>query len=571
MGLLNELRRISFFRRSGSKSISPEPVEAIAVDNTTSVPEPEPEEEVAEIEMWIPSGCYSGGYRSGGEGSIGCSVPIVSPDGETPLAVALSPASSSSCVPISSAVAPAIATVGAEELVAATSPAPRLTAAVLPQVYASPTKREARAAVALSVATLAFEEELVQGEAVAALSEVNHSPTLVEVHEGIGKAFGQVIATSLQSSKWDKRCEAIKAMGQTIKGLDLRGMQPPGSTGILGKGLKLQDRLLCWRLSCQLLSHMMRDRVMPVRLALDELFVDTFSNMDGIVEETEATKALDELLGPVIERLGDSSLRLHESARRCVGLAAGQQLLGMPAVLAKLRARLQKPSGAATSKAGDRVKLHFGILDTVKHLLTTAQESLQPADIACFISAGMDDSLGARVRDCAVALAVLAYQVFGAQGVEPVLAKLRPAKQHLLRKKFEGSEEKETVSTINSSEYLDNIASGALKPPPGYTLPPIRGSLPEEGDGDDEEFLMDNILEEAGMVFSNTLGVFDIAFRPVGYDEDTARMEMLDESKLLEAELLSMGIDIEGDGLEEQKALLSSLQDDQDSLSVEVF
>ncbi|CAK0868144.1 unnamed protein product, partial [Prorocentrum cordatum] len=123
-------------------------------------------------------------------------------------------------------------------------------------------------------------------------------------------------------------------------------------------------RAAAWRLSCQLLHHVMRDKVMPVRLAACDLFLATFASAEATVSQAEGRFALGTLLEHLVDRLGDSNLRLHESARRCVLFAAElSSLFGLGAVLARLRARLE------SSRGSERTKVHFGVLDAVSVLL----------------------------------------------------------------------------------------------------------------------------------------------------------------------------------------------------------
>ncbi|CAE8592652.1 unnamed protein product, partial [Polarella glacialis] len=196
---------------------------------------------------------------------------------------------------------------------------------------------------------------------------LNFDAPLEQTHAGIAEVFGQMISTSLQSTKWDKRSQALKAITTVLKGLDMQGMAPPGSTGVLhmGKGLILRDRTRCWRLSCQLLNHVMRDKVMPVRLAGLELFMDTFANTEGVAEPVEVRYAAGVLVEHLIDRLGDSNLRLHEAARKCVMFSAERPgMLGLGQVLIRLRERLEN-----APKGGERTKVHFGVLDAVSILL----------------------------------------------------------------------------------------------------------------------------------------------------------------------------------------------------------
>lgn len=364
------------------------------------------------------------------------------------------------------------------------------------------------------------------------------------------------------------------------------------------------DRATCWRLSCQLLNQVMRDKVMPVRLAAFDLFVDTFGKVEGAaVAQAEANFALSVLVEHLIDRLGDSNLRLHESARRCVLFAAEMPaLLGLGGVLARLRARMEG------SKGNERTKVHFGILDVVNVLLEhfpgrrgapvghqgdedllddadaarSSVDSWTQHDVAAFIVAGMDDSLGQRVRDRAAALAVTVYQTFGMEATKPILAGLRPAKQALLKQKFEESELEDgefpddeddgEEGTVLAGAALEGlvVCGSAVRAPVWYGSSPEPGGLP--GAMGDEEMLMDGILEDAGMVFGGT-GIMPEPARPLHHDRSSGSLDggtsrvfaqspgaTAEEDHLLEEELRRLGL--EGfEDLHEQEALLQSIQE----------
>lgn len=412
---------------------------------------------------------------------------------------------------------------------------------------------------------------------------VSFRASLEDIRAGVSEAFGQMISSSLQSTKWDKRSQALKAITQVLKGLDLQGVPPPGSTGVLGLGLELRDRTRCWRLSCQLLNHVMRDKVMPVRLAALELFQDTFANTPD-VEPAEARYAAGMLVEHLINGVGDSNLRLHEAARKCILFASERPgLLGLGCVLDKLKAKLN-----VCPKGGERNKVHFGVLDTVAVLLEhfpgrrfnadqqpsspkslnsleddgdddvqTFGDSWTAEDISPFIIAGMvEDSLGPRVRNSAVALAGTVFTTFGMDAMQPLFKSLRPAKVTLLKQKFKELEEDQIPLDEDEEDDggegdarpdLDNllICGSAMRPAPIAGVP--AAALP--GAMGEEDMLMDGILEETGMVFSGA-GIVNEG-RPV---EDEL------EDALLEEELLGMGLD-DMEDLDEQQALLSSLAD----------
>jgi len=265
-----------------------------------------------------------------------------------------------------------------------------------------------------------------------------------QIFENIRDIFGPAISSSLMSSKWDKRAQALKALSSAVH------------VTRNARGTEKDHRAHQWRVCCQLLQQMMGDKVMPVRLALNDLFLDIFSDVAAYVEQDEIHSALGTLLDCFINKLGDSNLRLHETTRRCVLFCAEHDgMLGLGPVLLRLRSHL-----AASNQQESRSKVHFGVLDTVNLLLqrfpghqndknADEDEEEEPAaqswtmqDVSPFIVAGMDDALGPRVRASAVGLAVSVYKTLGAAAVQPMIAGLRPAKQAVLRQKFEESEQK---------------------------------------------------------------------------------------------------------------------------------
>lgn len=443
----------------------------------------------------------------------------------------------------------------------------------------------------------ALNEALVADPPVShrtAQDELNFDMPLSDVFAGVSQAFGPMIASSLQSAKWDKRAQALKAVGTMLHGLDLQGMAAPGSTGCVGKALQgLGDRVRSWRSCCHLLHHVMRDKVMPVRLASLELFHETFANAEGLVSQEECHIAVEVLIQHAMERLGDSNVRLHESARKCICFCAERPfLLGLDASLRRLRSRLEASQKVGPNGGSDRQKVYYGVLDAVNFLLQQFPGrrmssrnldddeedeevgdlggSWTAADIAPFIAAGMDDSLGPRVRSTVIVLAVTVYHTFGMEAMQPLLEDLRPAKQALLRQKFQESEDMDpedfkrisaagtTASSlaIAPSEprfsarndcFNDMIVCGsAVKVVGGHPMLP--GCL---GDPD-EENLMDGILEETGMVFGGAC----ILNEGFGHDERCSRPlqgiprtlledDLEDEEhRVLEEELLQLGIDL---------------------------
>lgn len=425
---------------------------------------------------------------------------------------------------------------------------------------------------------------------------LNFDASLQETYAGVEDAFGKAIAASLQSTKWDKRSQALKSIAAVLKGLDLEGMAAPGSTGMLGRGLVLRDRTRCWRLTCQLLNHVMRDKVIPVRLAALDLYMDTFANTFEGAQAPETRYAAAVLAEHLFDRLGDSNLRLHEAARKCVLFSAERHcMLGLGTVLSRLRHRLE-----VAPKGGERTKVHFGVLDVVTVLLEhfpahrgldnaidlddeledvapapgagvgaldqdrTVADSWTLESVAPFIIAGMDDSLGTRVRNSAVALAATVYRTFGSQAAEALMKGLRPAKQTLLRQKFKEMDEEDHPDLPEDDDDAEGgdvrpdlddmmICGTGLRPQPEIKDVHMVVHLP--GSIGDEESLMDGILEETGMVFNGT-GIFQEGGQnPFGRTGEFE--EFMEDQFLLEQELMALGLDLED--LDEQHALLAEL------------
>jgi len=434
--------------------------------------------------------------------------------------------------------------------------------------------------------------------AVGGQDEINFERPLDEMFAGVSQAFGPMIASSLQSPKWDKRAQALKAVGSMLRGLDLQGMAAPGSTGVLGKVLCLNDRIRCWRSCCELLHYVMCDKVMPVRLASHELFTEAFGCAEGLVSQEECHFALNVLIQHAIERLGDSNLRLHDSARKCVCFCSEKPfLLGLQAVLAKLKVRL-----STSSKGGERQKVYNGVIDACNFLLQhfpgrrvssrsldddedeegddatmTPADSWTAADIAPFVAAGMDDSLGPRVRSTVIILAVTVYQTFGMEAMQPVLQGLRPAKQALLRQKFQESEDMDGED-FNHDTHCGTTATtmaskseGAFRNDDMFNDLMICGSkvmqprLPGSLEDPDEEDMMDGILEETGMAFASNVCTVNEAFghdsrclRPVpGLSRHLLVEDLEEEHRILEEELLNLDMDL--DQIDDQEAYLESL------------
>jgi len=342
------------------------------------------------------------------------------------------------------------------------------------------------------------------------MSQFDVDLPLKDIHHKVSDAFGQAASSSFSSTKWDKRVHALNSMGETLKSL---------ATGGGGPSCWFRDRAFCWRTTCNVLHHTLRDNVMPVRLTSHDLFCTTFAHVDGSISKVEVHAAMRKLLAHIIGQLGDANLRLHESARACVLFSAqAPQLVGLREVLAMLKVHLDD-----SAKRRARARIIFGIVDTVNFLLRLggqhsdvgSTDSWTQEDVLPFVVAGLDDAMGPRIRSSAVALAVTFRVAFGNEALQPVLLGLRPNIRALMLEKFMQFDADWTSGKSSDSDprSFDKCLAMAV---PGLVVRgrqalPSRaqtpGSLP--GTSDDEDAMMDSILEETDMVFGKGASVND--------------------------------------------------------------
>lgn len=373
---------------------------------------------------------------------------------------------------------------------------------------------------------------------------IDFRASTVEIAFPIAAEFGDEVAEGLRSSKWDRRQRALQSISSALNGGHLWSCGP------------FRERRGAWRVSCQVLNHVLKDKVIPVKLAALQLFRDTFENIDPAVTVEEVQHALDVLIGPVMSCLGDSNVRLHESAQS--NLVFARYLLG-DKLLHRLRAFLEQSS--------ERSKAHFGVLDTVNALLRTSPTSPWPLeDLVQFIPLGLEDSLGPRCRHSAVALAVTLYRLHGPPCGERILQRCeRAAKQQLLRQRFREVDEEHGQEL--HPDLADDADEGEARPDLDDLLL-CHGTLPGQVAGDEESF-MDGILEETGHVFQGS----DLATarekrrstrKSVSFSntDDIVEVER-DEELILEHEALALGVDIEDD----HEALLREILMDSDEES----
>jgi len=371
---------------------------------------------------------------------------------------------------------------------------------------------------------------------------MNLDVPLEEVLTQSTEAFGQ-IATSLSSTKWDRRVQALKGITAVIKGMDIK-VNSPSSVGVghalsgdsgaamaasgaaEPKGLQLRDHARCFHASCLILHIAMRDKVLPVMSAAHELYRVTFDLGRGCVPEDEACAAMTTLFQHLLVKLGELNIRLHESACACVVFSARQPFFGLARVIARLQGFLDDRGvttptrglqAASVPRGPQRLRVHSGVLSVVAQLLrhfpgrregegdaTDAVGTWSPSDINPFIISGLavDAVTGARVQQAAVGIGLTVCTTLGKASLKPVVAQLSPAGQELLVSRLEEEgedweddelgEEGDECIELTGADSLCVLGVG-LKPQPGWTKP----SMTTVG----EECFMDSILEETGLVF----------------------------------------------------------------------
>lgn len=370
--------------------------------------------------------------------------------------------------------------------------------------------------------------------------ELDLDAPLEEVLTQATEAFGQ-IATSLSSSKWDRRVQALKGIGAVLKGLDIKVNSPnsvnsthasAGDGGVSAagatepRGLQLRDHVRCFHAACLILHIAMRDKVLPVICAAHELYRVTFDFGRGSVPEEQTCAAMATLFQHLLVKLGELNIRLHESACTCVVYSARQSFFGVSRVLTRLRCFLEDRGitreirgspKASIPRGPQRLRVHAGVLSVVAQLLrhfpgrrdgegdaSDAVGTWTPADINPFIVGGLavDAVTGARVQQAAVGIALTVCTTLGKATLQPVVVQLTPAAKDLLvaRLDEEGEDWEDDGDGDDGEECIELTGADSLcimgvglKPQAGWTKP----TTTTVG----EECFMDSILEETGLVF----------------------------------------------------------------------
>jgi len=156
------------------------------------------------------------------------------------------------------------------------------------------------------------------------------------------------------------------------------------------------------------------------------------------------------------------------------------------------------------------MRVHVGVLDVVGQLLrrfpgrhmgegdeSDSAAAWSPAEVQPFVAGGahVDAVLGSRVQAAAAGLAVTVYTTLGKGSLDQVMAGLPVPVKELILEKIE-EEEPVGMDDLPEGEGLDLCVTGvALRPPTHAHRAKISNT-----DGQ-EESIMDEILEDAGLVF----------------------------------------------------------------------
>eukprot|EP00746_Dinoflagellata_sp_MGD_P162948 gnl/MRDRNA2_/MRDRNA2_90722_c0_seq1.p1 gnl/MRDRNA2_/MRDRNA2_90722_c0~~gnl/MRDRNA2_/MRDRNA2_90722_c0_seq1.p1 ORF type:complete len:554 (+),score=117.27 gnl/MRDRNA2_/MRDRNA2_90722_c0_seq1:91-1752(+) len=254
----------------------------------------------------------------------------------------------------------------------------------------------------------------------------------------VGDTFGPVVLQSLTASKWDRKVDALKNISDVVK---KKLVQPSKLATETEKQMISANNASCFRAACLVLQRSACDKILPVLLASHELIRGVFQQASTIIAEEELMQSLDTVLAQVWPKVGDSNIRLHDSAKSTIVFAAGLRFYRVSVVLERLHALISEKS-----RGHMRAKQISGVVDTVcslvEHFPGTASSSWNPQmwtmdQISPFISSGLDDVVGPRTRIGAVKLAGAAYSKLGREAMDSLLNSLRPAVRNLLLQKFE--------------------------------------------------------------------------------------------------------------------------------------
>jgi hypothetical protein len=304
--------------------------------------------------------------------------------------------------------------------------------------------------------------------------------------------FGPMVPTALMSTKWDRKVEAIKNVTEILK---KKLVEPSLLATSTEKQMIDANNNACFRAACLVMERSACDKILPVLLASHELLRAAFQQAGNVIPREELHKSLDRLLAHVWPKVGDSNIRLHDSAKTTIIFAAGLRFYSIPVVLERLQGLISEKS-----RGHMRAKQISGVVDTVCSLvehfpgstattLTQGTQMWTMCQITPFIENGLDDVVGPRTRVGAVKLAGAAFSKLGRDAMTPLLVTVRPAVRNLLLQKFDELEqcpdddpELEDVPEVEQTKVRQPLnarpPTGSKRPATGGARPPTGGARP---------------------------------------------------------------------------------------------
>jgi hypothetical protein len=308
----------------------------------------------------------------------------------------------------------------------------------------------------------------------------------------VGETFGPRVLQSLTASKWDRKVDALKSISEVVK----QKLVQPSKLATAAEQQKINaSNAACFRAACLVLERSACDKILPVLLASHELIRGVFQQASNIIEEAELRRSLDTVLAHIWPKVGDSNIRLHDSAKSTIVFTAGLNFYSVQVVLERLHALVSEKS-----RGHMRAKQISGVVDTACSLVerfpgTTSSNPESSMSmwtmeqISPFITSGLDDVVGPRTRMGAVKLAGAAFSKLGREAMNPLLESLRPAVRNLLLQKFE-----ELEKSPNDEPEIEDVpevevtvgrpatgnarpATGNARPATGNVKPPLGKSV----------------------------------------------------------------------------------------------
>merc|ERR1712224_486391 len=111
---------------------------------------------------------------------------------------------------------------------------------------------------------------------------------------------------------WDRKVEALKNINEVVK----RKLVQPSKLATETEKKKINDNnTTCFHAACMVLERSACDKILPVLLASHELLRGVFQQAVNVIEEEELLESLNASLVQLWSKVGDSNIRLHDSAK----------------------------------------------------------------------------------------------------------------------------------------------------------------------------------------------------------------------------------------------------------------